>query len=125
MLGPGIEEFARALIHEVRDKAISNCDLLLETDNSQRAKNLRELVRAGDSRALATRLISECVDETLACFLRAVDSGAMRVSFTASDDKLVDLEKAGLGELAGWYLGSCDGWREKYSKERFVDYFVE
>ena len=30
----------------------------------------------------------------------------------------------GMGELAGWYMGS-DGWRSKYSQQRFIDDFED
>jgi hypothetical protein len=36
----------------------------------------------------------------------------------------VELTEDGLGELAGWYMGS-GGWRAMFSRERFVDDFAD
>jgi hypothetical protein len=65
-------------------------------------------------------LIPDIVDDTIFYLLQAIDQGSLRLAYTASNGKVVDLTDQGLGELSGWFAGS-DGWREMYSKERFVD----
>jgi hypothetical protein len=69
---------------------------------------------------LARAIIPDIVDETIFFLLLAIDNGDLPISFTASSGKVVDLTEGGFGEMAGWFIGS-DGWREQYSKERFVD----
>jgi hypothetical protein len=69
-------------------------------------------------------VIPDVVDDTLFYLLQAIDTGLLKLSFTASNGKVVDLPTDGLGELAGWYMGS-GGWRRMFSKERFVDDFVD
>ena len=69
-------------------------------------------------------VIPDTVDETVFHLLRAIDQGLLKLSFTAANGKKVDLPTDGLGELAGWYMGS-GGWRSLHSKERFVDDFSD
>jgi len=45
----------------------------------------------------------------------------LNVTFKASNGRVVDLPKDGLGELGGWYVGT---WREM-SKERYIDDFSD
>jgi hypothetical protein len=116
-----IEEFAKTLIREVRDRAIADCDMLLRPEgNSPPARRWRERLNTGSSRDLAVTMIPDCVDDTLFYLLHAIDSGALRISFVASNGNVVDLADQGLGELAGWFMGS-DGWRRQYSQQRFAD----
>jgi hypothetical protein len=56
--------------------------------------------------------------------LQVIDQGLLRLKFTASDGREIDLAEAGLGELAGWFMGS-GGWRAMYAEERFVDDFAD
>jgi hypothetical protein len=69
-------------------------------------------------------LLADIVDDAISSVLYAVDDGLLKISFPASSGKVVDLNREGLGELAGWYTGS-DGWRAMYTKERFVDYVAD
>jgi hypothetical protein len=66
-------------------------------------------------------MIPDCVDKTLANLIDAIDAGALRVSYVASNGKKIDLTKEGLGKLSGWYGGGDEGWILKYSRERFVN----
>jgi|LSQX01.2.fsa_nt_gb hypothetical protein len=119
-----IEEFARLLITEVRDCAVESCDMNLRSDvNAPVAKRWRGKLTNASAESLVKMIIPDCVDETLANLLLAVDSGRLCIVFRASNGNLVDLNKEGLGELAGWYMGSSDGWRAQYSQQRFVDDF--
>jgi hypothetical protein len=74
-----IEEFARLLVREVRDKAIANCDMLLESNgNSPPAKRWREKIN-GTSKELGSTMIPDCVDQTLFYLLHAIDTGVLRL----------------------------------------------
>ncbi len=120
MPSPEIEEFARLLIQKVRDAAIQNCDMELHPDSqSPVARRWRDFLEVG-KRGIGQVMVADCVDKAMSAFLRAIDQEVLRISFTASNGKTVDLSKEGLGELCGWYNGS-EGWRTMYAKERFVD----
>jgi len=69
-------------------------------------------------------VIPDAVDEAVFNLLRAIDNGHLKLKFTASNGKQIDLPKDGLGELSGWYMGT-GGWRAMYSKERYVDDFSD
>ena len=121
---PEIEEFAKILIKEVRDESIEKCDMYLRPDvKDSVADRWRNKFDSGSSRALAEEMIPDCVDETIANLLQAIDSGLLRISFLASSGKLVDLtdEGEGGGEMTGWYMGGGDdNWKSKYSQQRFA-----
>jgi hypothetical protein len=120
---PEIEEFANIIVKCVRDASIKSNDGTLLSDHIV-AKRWKEAARSGSNESYAKVLIPDIVDDTIFYLLRAIDEGILRISFTASNGKTIDLSSIGLGELAGWYMGS-DGWRAKYSKERFVDDFTD
>jgi hypothetical protein len=120
---PEIEEFGALLIREVRDKAIASCDNDMRADvDNPAARNLRNRCSGHNTHALAEALIPDCVDEALFYLLHAIDNGLLRLTYTARNGNAVDLTADGLGELAGWYMGSSDAWRPKYSQQRFNDY---
>lgn len=117
-----IEEFARILVEQVRDAAVRNCDGLLQLNATSRAaKRWRDSTLKPES--LRT-VIPDAVDEAVFSLLRAVDEGGLRLKFLSSSGREVDLTEEGLGELAGWYMGS-GGWRSMYSRERFADDFAD
>jgi hypothetical protein len=72
------------------------------------------------SKALAQSMIPDCIDDAVFYLLHAIDTGALRVSFRAANGTVVDLSSEGMGELAGWFMGS-NGWRLRYSRQRFFD----
>lgn len=120
-----IEEFARILVKEVRDRAIQSCDRQRKEDAaSPVAERWRTAANTGDVGAVADVLVPDCVDETVFFLLQAIDQGVLSVSFKASNGVTVDLGAAGAGELSGWYMSS-DGWRAAHSAERFVDDFAD
>ncbi len=122
---PEIDEFAKLLITQVRDRSIADCDMELRPEvDSPVAKRWRTKLNTGSSKDLAIEMIPDCVDETLANLMQAVDEGILRISFLASNGNVVDLTNDGMGELAGWYMGG-DGWTSKYSQQRFVDDFAD
>jgi hypothetical protein len=122
MLRPEIEEFAKLLVREVRDRSVVSCDSQVKPEsNSPIAKRWREAVSSSPPGALAGAMIPDCIDDALFHLLHAIDSGALRLSFVTASGKLVDLTGDGMGELAGWYMMGKDGWRSRYSQQRVVD----
>lgn len=125
MPNPEIEEFAKILVQQVRDAAIKSCDGALRPNAAYPvAKRWKETASDGALKPIATVVIPDTVDETVFHLLRAIDQGFLKLSFTAANGKKVDLPTDGLGELAGWYMGS-GGWRALYSQARFVDDFSD
>jgi hypothetical protein len=119
-----IEEFAKLLMTEVRDKSIASCDGDLKPDaKGPVAKRWHSLLDSSTGAKLAETIITDCVDETLFQLLQAVDSGVLQLSFRASNGIVVNLNAEGMGELSGWYMGG--EWRTKYSQERVVDDFED
>jgi hypothetical protein len=120
-----IEEFAKLLVREVRDRTIVSCDAQLQAQsNSPTARRWRENLKDASSKALAMSMIPDCVDDALFHLLHAIDTGALRLSFTATNGTVVDLSSEGMAELAGWFMGS-DAWRANYSQQRFFDDFAD
>lgn len=116
-----IEELGELLVRHVRDVAIQSCDMqLLPHSNTPMAKRWRCAAIPFHGKVPPRVLIPDCVDEAIFAFLRAIDQGLLRLSFTAENGETVDLVKEGRGELATRYIES-GGWRAKYSKERFFD----
>src|SRR5438093_500382 len=122
---PEMKEFAQILVQQVRDAAIQSCDRQLQSDTtSPVAKRWKAIAANGNPTDLAKVMIPDCVDEVLSCLLQAIDQEVLRLSFTGSNGKSVDLVAEGLGEVSGWYMGS-GGWRTMYARERFVDDFSD
>jgi hypothetical protein len=116
-----VEELGELLVRHVRDIAIQSCDLqLLPHSQTPMAKRWRRAAIPFDGKVPPQVLIPDCVDETLVVFLRAIDQGLLRLSFTTESGEVVDLVQEGRGELVNRYI-SPGGWRAKYSKERFED----
>jgi hypothetical protein len=125
MPNPEIEEFAKVLVEQVRDAAIKSCDNALHTNAAYPiARRWNQASRDGNLTPFANVMVPDTVDETVFHLLQAIDQGLLKLSFTTANGNKVDLDVAGLGELAGWYMGS-GGWRGLYSKERFVDDFSD
>ena len=119
-----IEEFAAALVANIRDAAVRSCDAILQPNaNSPVAARWRKAAGVGGA-VPPDVVIPDCVDEVVFHLLNAIDQGVIRLSFQSSTGTVVDLGEEWLGELAGWYMCS-GGWRSRYSKERFVDDFAD
>jgi hypothetical protein len=116
---PEIEAFAKILIQEVRDAAIRSCDGSLHPD-AKHAVAKRWRAAEHDLKSIGSVIIPDVVDDTLFFLFHAIDNGLLPLAYIDSRGRVVDLEREGLGEMAGWFAGS-DGWREQYSHERFVD----
>ena len=82
------------------------------------------MLENGKFEELQKMMISDCIDEVLFYLLQSIDQGLLNVSFNAANGKQINLPEEGLGELSGWYMGSC-GWRPQYSEERFSDDFSD
>jgi hypothetical protein len=113
-----VEEFAKILVREVRDAAIRECDLARRPSaQSIRAKHWRKLgIRECES--VAEAIIPDCVDTAIFYLLMAIDQEMLRLQFVTADGEVVDLNRDGFGELAGWYVGDEDGWAAMYSEQR-------
>jgi len=114
-----IKNFAQLLIGKVRDAAIQSCDHNLDP-NSDHIVARRWKEANGDQKAV----IPDCVDETIFQLLNAIYDGSIHLTFRLKSGEMVDLSQEGMGELAGWYMGS-GGWRTRYSKERYIDDFED
>lgn len=116
---PEIEEFAKVLVREVRDRAVKGCDLNLRPGaRSRTAVRWREAgITAGSQTNV---LIPDSVDAAVFFLLNAIDQGVLRLQYTTAEGNVVDLSRDGLGELSGWYMGS-EGWRAMFSEERHED----
>ena len=120
MTNPEIEEFAKVLVQQVRDAAIRSCDSSLRPNATHSIAKRWKEAAAGDPESFAKVIIPDVVDDTVFQLLQAIDGELVKLSFTASNGKTVDLTAEGLGELGGWYAG-IPGWRSMYSHERFTD----
>lgn len=120
-----LEEFANLLVKHVRDMAVGGCDRSLSPDaNDAMAQRWRQRIREGLAAELATEMIPDCVDDTLFYLLNAIDQGILKLSFTSSSGRTVDLGEAGESEMSGWYMATS-GWRSAHSKERVNDDFKD
>jgi hypothetical protein len=116
-----IEELGQLLVRHVRDVAIRSCDhQLTPQSDTPVARRWRQAALESGGAVPLHVLIPDCVDETILAFLRAIDEGLLPLSFTAASGETVNLREAGGGKLAERYVGK-DGWRAKYTKERFIN----
>ena len=96
-----VEEFAKLLVQEVRDSAIRSCEVLLRPNAAgPTAKRWKETAN-GNPESFPKMIIADVVDDTIFELLRAIDEGLLKLSFTASNGKTVDLTAGGFGESAG------------------------
>jgi hypothetical protein len=117
-----LEEFAEALIREVRDVAISNMDRAFDFADVQ-GRFWRETVRTDSARVAVLELMPDIVDATLMRLLDAVDEGSLELLFRTKDGNLLDLRKDGRGELLGFY--ASEDWLRDFAGQRFHGYMDE
>lgn len=115
MLSVEIEEFAKKIVENVRDKSI----------RESRIKNKSLILNLWNKLNKKENIVLETVDNTLFNLFNAIDQEVLDISFVATTGKRVNLSREGLGELGGWYIGEEDGWRSKYSKEKVIDNFSD
>lgn len=111
------KEFAKLIVESIRDVAIRNADnqLYATNMNSPIAKRWRDIRNSGDIDKFGETIIADTVDDTIGCFLLAIDERLMNLSFNSSDGKNTISVNDLVGELCGWYMGE---WRLAYSSER-------
>lgn len=122
MTSSNIVEFAETLVRKVRDAAIRNCDSMSHSHSM--APVAKRWQQTGVDPDALRAVIPDVVDEAMFAFLQMIDEGGLQIKFLASSGDEIDLTTEGLGELAGWYMGS-GGWRAQYARERFVDDFED
>ncbi len=116
-----LDRFATVLMRRVRDRAIHECDRLASgTLVGPSAEYWRRLLQSDAHRAVE-ELIPNIVDQVLFELLSAVDNDELVLAWRREDGSFVSLEELGLGEMAGWLMGSEDSWRARLSAERFHD----
>jgi len=124
MPDPSISSFAEALVRLVRDRAIQNCDARLTPGTrSPIGKYWQAALEGKNSRAIGNVIIPDCVDEAIFCLLNAIDDGGLKLIYVDGSGNSVNLLESGLGELAGWYVGT-DSWRHKFSSQRINEYLT-
>lgn len=124
MNSEAIEIFAKEIVKNVRDRAISNCDVQLYTENlnSPIAARWNEVKKKDEPNLFAEMVISDVVDSVIFCLFNALDEGTFRLYIKDKNDKLIDLTNEGFGELGGWYMGE---WRSKFTKQRCFNDLLE
>ena len=116
-----LQRFGKLLMRLVRDRAIAACDRLASGEMvGPDGERWRTVLSTTDAREAVMNLIPDVVDQTLFELLNAVDNGEFPLAWRQSDGSLVGLDHLGLGEMAGWLMGS-PGWRHQYSSQRFFD----
>ncbi len=119
MSNSDVEKFAKLLVEQVRDAAISSLDINLRPEaHSLTARRWRAAGVAKDSKSEV--LIPDSVDAAIYFLLKAIDDGALHIKLVDPSGKEIDLLEDGAGELAGWYIGP-EGWRDQYSTQQLVD----
>ena len=116
-----LDRFAATLMRRVRDRAVHECDRLASgTAVGPSAEYWRDLL---DDRArrIVTMLVPSIVDQVLFELLDAIDNGDLDLAWRQADGSFVPLGDLGLGEMAGWLVGSQDSWRLRFSAERSHD----
>jgi hypothetical protein len=113
-----IEEFARHLVAEVRDRAIRSLDRQFAGGSSVVARRLVHAREIGVDE-LASQIIADSVDEAIGYLLVAIDQQTLPLSYRTSDGGNADLWDSADG-LSGEYMGS-DGWRSRFSSERIFE----
>lgn len=116
-----LERFAEGLMRLVRDRAIAGSDQLASGKmRGPTAERWRSVLSSDEAREAVKELIPDIVDRTLFELLNATDNDELPLGWQSSDGSCVSLETIGLGEMAGWFVGS-PGLRHAYSLQRFFD----
>jgi hypothetical protein len=114
-----LRQFAELLMRLVRDKSIASCDALAAGRiGGASGRRWRELLSDDQTRDVVRTLIPEIIDEVLFYFVNALDADDLPLAWRRDDGSYVDLYELGGSELGGDLMVS-DGWRAKYSSQRF------
>lgn len=118
-----LQRLARALMEEVRDMAISDCDRLANGRmRGPSGARWASVVSSMEPQAALVELIPEIVDQTLFRLLHLLDNDGLPLHWQQVDDTIVPIGDIGFGEMAGWFAGG--DWPAAYSKERRHDYLA-
>lgn len=95
-------DLAKLIVEHVRDRAISNMDGVLYGALERRGSATHWLpaIEVRDMKKLGEMIIADSVDSALFYLFFALDEGTIRLSYTAADGSMVNLND---GELAGCY----------------------
>ena len=117
-----IEEFARNLVRDVRDRAIQESDRIFDK-RDMRGQYWRQIARTQDPHDAILTVIPDVVDKTLMRMLDAIDNGKLLLLFRSETGEVVDLHEEFGGELLGWYAG--EDWLQRFSQQRYTGYMDE
>jgi hypothetical protein len=116
-----LRRFAELLMRLVRDKAIAACDARAAKRMGGPIGRFWQQHTADDrAREAVQALVPEIVDAVLFRLLTALDQGDLPLAWQREDGSWADLYEIGGAELAGWFIAG-DGWRARYSSQRFVN----
>lgn len=116
-----LRRFAERLILIVRDQSIVECDRLASgVMIGKDGDRWNSLLETDAARKAIQELTPDIVDQVLFELLNAIDTGDLPLGWRRTDGSLVGLDELGMGEMAGWLMGS-PGWRHEYSRQRFFD----
>jgi hypothetical protein len=115
-----LRQFAELLMRLVRDESIATCDALASGRMGGAGGKLwRELLTDDRVREAVQTLVPEIVDHVLFYFVNALDGDDLPLAWRRQDGSYVDLYELGGSELGGDLMMS-DGWRARYSSQRFL-----
>jgi hypothetical protein len=119
------EEFAKALIEQVRDKAIHDADRMLTNKGPWRDR-WRKVVATMSPEEVLHELIPDIVDCSVRKLLAAIEEGEppLHLLYQPQGGQAVDLAIVGKGEMLGNYADE-EAWIARYSHERFYPYMAE
>ncbi len=122
MSNKSIEEFGRILVAEVRDRAVHDCDHNRDPGRHSAIGKRWQSKGIGPDSECAKVVAPDCIDYAIYYLLDAIDNGTLHLQLKTTEGDIVDLTSDGMGELAGWYIGPSEGWRGKYSSERYSEF---
>lgn len=118
-----LDQFARALMQHVRDPAIEEMDAIA-AGRTLDSPRWAQLLGGAETARLVQRVIPEIVDQVLFELLDRIDNRTIELALQGDGSRTAPLSELGKGEMAGWLVGS-DGWRHRYSAQRFYDSSAE
>lgn len=122
---PDLLRFAKSLMRQVRDRAIDACDRFAAGDAAgPMAEQWRSALHSSDTRSALTALVPDIVDQVLFELLDRIDNNRLPLAWGRGNGEWVPLSDLGLGEMAGWLMGSEGAWRQSFSERRFNDYLA-
>jgi hypothetical protein len=115
-----VESFAEQLMRTVRDRSIVASDHMLSKDMETMQKQRRRPLNVDEVKKVMLALVPNIVDQVLFELLHAADNNDIALAWRDDRGGIQQLNELGMGEMAGWFMGS-PGWRNMFSSERFND----